>query len=222
MMIVYPPIRLEVCTPIGKVQTIVIEDQKLFYELTNDLFSQINGSSGDIVISENYVPLQLNKTADIITQFIPFTSNKKDILTGIYNELKERAVDEARYNVTQELYTYVEKYLYDLTEDTDVEIEYSRPDDISGILKAFDLHIVEADKKLNERLLEYMLAARKYKKRSVFVTVGLRNYISDRDTKDLFQSVLLGGLTLICLESQEHSLLENETRVIIDKDLCII
>ena len=222
MMIVYPPIGLEVCIPSGKVQTIVIEDQRLFYEITNDLYSQINGSSGDTVISENYVPLQLSKAADIITQFIPFTSNKKDILSGIYNELKERAVDEAQYNVTQELYTYVEKYLYDLTEDTDVEIEYCRPGDISVILKAFDLHIVEADKKLNERLFEYMLAARKYKKRAVFVTVGLRNYITDRDAKDLFQSILLNGLTLVCLESQAHSPIENEARVIIDKDLCII
>lgn len=222
MMIVYPPIGLEVCTPNDKVQTIVIEDQKLFYEITNDIFGQINGLCGDTVISENYVPIQLSKAADIITQFIPFTSNKKDILTGIYNELKERAVDDMRYNVTQELYTYIEKYLYDLTEDTDVEIEYCRPCDISGILKAFDLHIVETDIKLNERLLEYMLAARKYKNRKVFITVGLRNYITDRDAKDLFQSILLGGLTLICMESQAHSLLENEARVIIDKDLCII
>lgn len=222
MMLVYPPVGLEVFIPDNKVQTIVIEDPRLFYEITNDIYSQIDGNSGDTVLSENYVPLQLSRSADIITQFIPFTTNKKDIISSIYLKLKEKAVNELFYNSTQELYSYVERYLYALVEDSDTELDFCRPGDISSFLKAFDLHIAKTDKKLNEKLFEYILASWEYKKRSVFITVGLRNYITDREAEELFQIVLLNGITLICLESKESLLLKNETRIIIDKDFCII
>ncbi len=222
MMLVYPPIGLEMCIKKDKVQTIIIEDPKLFYEIINDIYSQINGNSGDTVISENYVPIQLSRSADIITQFIPFTLNRKDILSSIYSQMKDRSVNVSFYGATQELYAYIEKYLCDLIEDEENEMDICCPDDILAILKAFDLHIVETDKKLNEKLFEYFLVMQKYKKRSVFITAGLRNYISNREAEDLFQSVLLNGITLICLESKEPLLLKNESRIIIDKDLCII
>lgn len=222
MMLVYPPIGLEIDIQNDKVQTVVIENQKMLYEIADDIYCQINGNNGDTVISENYVPLELSRSADIITQFIPFTSNRKDILSAICSELKEKAVNGAFYTATQELYTYIEKYLFDLLEDIDIETDICQPNDITGILKAFDLHIVETDKKLIERLFEFITASRKYKKRKVFITVGLRNYITDREAEDLFQSVLLNGITLICIESKATALLKHETRVIIDKDLCII
>lgn len=222
MMLVYPPIGLEIDIQNDKVQTVVIENQKMFYEIADDIYRQINGINGDTVISENYVPLDLSKFADIITQFIPFTSNRKDILSAICSELKEKAVNGALYNATQELYTYIEKYLFDLLEDIDIETDICHPNDITGILKAFDLHIVETDKKLIEKLFEFIMASMKYKKRKVFITVGLRNYITDREAEDLFQSILLNGITLICIESKATALLKHETRIIIDKDLCII
>lgn len=221
-MFVYPPVGLEIFMSTDKVQTIVIEEPRLFYEISNDIYGQINGESGNTVISENYVPIQLSRSADIITQFIPFTANRKDILSNIYSELKAISINESFYGVTQELYTYIEKYLYDLVEDMDTEMDFCRPDDISVILKAFNLHIVETDKKLNEKLLEYILVLREYKKRSVFITVGLRNYITSREAEDLFQSILLNGITMICLESKSSALLKNESRVIVDEDLCII
>ena len=222
MMLVYPPIGLEININKDKVQTIVIEEPRMFYEIANDIYRQINGDSGNTVISENYVPIQLSRSADIITQFIPFTLNRKDILSSVYSEIKEKSLNVSFYGATQELYAHIEKYLYDLIEDEDNEMDLCCPDDISAILKAFDLHIVETDKKLNEKPFEYILVLRKYKKRSVFITVGLRNYITNREAEDLFQSILLNGITLICLESKDSLILKNESRIIIDNDLCII
>ncbi len=222
MMLVYPPLGLTSDICCDKVLDIVIEEPEMFYRIADDIYCQINGKSGEVVISENYVPIRLDKEADIITQFIPFTSNRKDILSHIYGQLKEKSVNEQFYNSTQELYAHIEKYLYDLTEDEDIEMDICHPEDISAILKAFGLHIVETDRKPVERLFEYILASQKYKKRTVFVTVGLRNYIKDQEAEDLFRSILLNGITLICLENKASARLKNESRVIIDKDLCII
>ena len=95
MMLVYPPIGLEININKDKVQTIVIEEPRMFYEIANDIYRQINGDSGNTVISENYVPIQLSRSADIITQFIPFTLNRKDILSSVYSEIKEKSLKSA-------------------------------------------------------------------------------------------------------------------------------
>ena len=87
---------------------------------------------------------------------------------------------------------------------------------------SFNLHIVETDKRLHEKYLEYVLALREYKKISVFITAGLRDYITNKEAEDLFQSVLLNEIALICIESKTSDLLKNETRVIIDNDMCVI
>ena len=222
MMLVYPPAGLEVSLPLDKVQSIVIENPKLYYEITYDIYSQINGQSGDTVISENYVPVQLNKSADMATQFVPFTAKRKDIISAVCADLKVKSVNDTFYTPTQEMYSYIEKYLYSLVEDVSAEVDFDRPEDISAVLKAFNLHIVETDKRLHEKYLEYVLALREYKKISVFITAGLRDYITNKEAEDLFQSVLLNEIALICIESKASDLLKNETRVIIDNDMCVI
>ncbi len=222
MMLVYPPVGLEAHILKEKVLTLVVENPKIFYGLTRDIYLQINGVSGETVISEDYKPINLSKAADIITQFIPFTVNKKDILSNIYSVLKEKSVDGSFYTATQELYMYIERYLYELTEEATAELKFCPPQDISPLLKAFDLRISEDDKTLGEKLLEYFIASRDYKGRSIFITVNLCSYMSNKELAALFQSVLLHDLTLICIESKASSPLKNETRIIIDEDMCII
>ena len=58
--------------------------------------------------------------------------------------------------------------------------------------------------------------------RSNLVTLPIEKDTLQRYISEFYKSVLLNGITLICIESHETVLLENEHRVIIDQDLCII
>lgn len=56
-----------------------------------------------MVLSEDHIPLDMRKTADLLTQFVPFTVNQKELITKLYAVLKKKAVDEKMYQYTQEI-----------------------------------------------------------------------------------------------------------------------
>lgn len=222
MMIVYPDINFSCEVNEENILTIIIEDQQLFTEIVTDIYSQITGDDGKTVISEDLKPMDMRKHIDLITQLVPFTLNQKELLSRLFSELKESAVDEKMYQRTHKLLALFSEYLYELTEDLDNGIAFDTPEDITGLLKSFNVRFDDDDMSLTEKLLEYMIASYNYKGRRIFVTVNLRNYITDSQAEAFFRSVLLKKLFLICLEGSEHKRLSMERTVIIDWDSCLI
>lgn len=222
MMFAYPS--ADICCELkeDKIFTLIIESPIIFYDIVSDIQKQIEGMDGETVISEDYHPIDMQKSTDLILQFVPFTVNQKDILAKLYGVMKKRAIDEKMYQQTYELLSQIEKYMYLLTEDSESELKSTMPEDITGILKAFDLKYDDTDMTLPEKILEYMIASNSLKKKEVFVTVNLRSYITDRQAEDLFKSIVLKKLRLICIESSECKHLNMQDIIIIDKDMCVI
>ncbi|MBP3273120.1 MAG: type II-A CRISPR-associated protein Csn2 [Ruminococcus sp.] len=221
-MFAYPS--ADICCELkeDKIFTLIIESPIIFYDIVSDIQKQIEGMDGETVISEDYHPIDMQKSTDLILQFVPFTVNQKDILAKLYGVMKKRAIDEKMYQQTYELLSQIEKYMYLLTEDSESELKSTMPEDITGILKAFDLKYDDTDMTLPEKILEYMIASNSLKKKEVFVTVNLRSYITDRQAEDLFKSIVLKKLRLICIESSECKHLNMQDIIIIDKDMCVI
>lgn len=67
-----------------------------------------------------------------------------------------------------------------------------------------------------------MLSTSEFQGQRLFITVNLRSYLTDRETEDLFQSLLLKKIKLLCIESADHTRLSTEEVIIIDKDMCVI
>ena len=222
MMIAYPA--ADICLEISedKIPTFVIENQHMFYNMISDIRSQLDGNKGEVVLSEDHIPLDMRKTADLLTQFVPFTVNQKELITKLYAVLKKKAVDEKMYQYTQEIYRAIGEYLYQLIEDEENELDITIPEDITGILKAFDVRFDDSELTLPEKLLEYMLSASELRGHRLFITVNLRSYLTDRETEEFFQSLLLKIISLMCIESADHPRLINEEVIIIDKDMCVI
>ena len=61
-----------------------------------------------------------------------------------------------------------------------------------------------------------------YLKKDIFMIVGLRSYLTDKQAYGLFKSALLSGITLICVDDRISTLLDCEKRTIIDDDMCMI
>jgi len=222
MMIAYPA--ADICCEIreDKIRTIVIENQHMFYNMISDIRSQLDGNNGKVVLSEDHTPLDMRKTADLLTQFVPFTVNQKELITKLYAALKKKAINEKMYQYTQEIYGYIGEFLYQLIEDEENELDITIPEDITGILKAFDVRFDDSELTLPEKLLEYMISTNEFKGERLFITVNLRSYLTDKETEELFQSLLLKKIHLMCIESADHPRLINEEVIIIDKDMCVI
>lgn len=222
MMIAYPT--ADICCELkeDKILTLVIENQKLFYSMISDIQSQLEGDSGDFVISENYSPLDMRKNVELITQLIPFTINQKELISKLYGSIKKKAVNEEMYQATQDIIARISDYLYYLVEEEEAELTITVPEDISGILKTFDLRFNDSDMTLSEKILEYMLITNDFKGKRVFIIVNLKSYLTDNQIAKFFKSILLKKLQLICIESFEHERMNNEEILIIDKDMCVI
>ncbi|MBP3267439.1 MAG: type II-A CRISPR-associated protein Csn2 [Ruminococcus sp.] len=222
MMIAYPA--ADICCELREdtIRTFVIENQHMFYSIVSDICAQLEGNDGEVVLSEDYSPLDMRKSVELLTQFVPFTVNQKELITKLYTALKNKSVDESMYHYTQEIFCKISEYLYMLTEDEENEIDITVPDDIAGIMKAFNVRFDDSELSLAEKLLEYMISTRNFKGQRLFITVNLRSYLTDKETEKLFQSLLLKKISLMCLESAEHSRLSNEEVIIIDKDICVI
>lgn len=222
MMIAYPA--ADICCELkeDKILTLVIENQHIFYNMISDIQTQLDGNNGEFVLSENYTPLDMRKNTELISQLVPFTVNQKDLVSKLYSFIKKKSVNENMYQATQEVISNISDYLYSLTEDEENELSITVPEDISGILKAFDLKFDDGEMSLAEKVLEYMISSYEFKAKKLFIIINLRSYLTDNQTEQLFKSVLLKKLQLICIESAEHDRLCNEEVIIIDKDMCVI
>lgn len=222
MKLVYPILNMDIDFKENRFSSLVIENQNLFFKLITDINDQIEGYEGELVLSENYEPMEMRKTAELITQFVPFTLNKKDILTKLYSDIQKNSQSPEMLERTNSILAELERYVCDVAGLCENELECTETSDITMLLKMFDLKFCDSDKTLCEKLLDYFEAAERYKKKKLFITVNLRSYIDDEKAKLFFQSVIMRRINLLCIENYAYEKLPEEKRTIIDNDLCVI
>ena len=109
-----------------------------------------------------------------------------------------------------------------IIEDFESDIIADIPEDIGGILKAFNVRCNDENLTLSEKIIEYMSAVNELKGQRIFFLVNLRSYLTDKQIEELYKTIVLKKITVISIENIEHERVNNEKIVIIDKDMCII
>ena len=82
MKLVYPEIDFVFETDIEKVNTIVIENPTLFYNLLVDINNQLNGDDGKTVLSIDDKIVDIKNKLCILDHFVPFDINEKNIINS--------------------------------------------------------------------------------------------------------------------------------------------
>ena len=67
-----------------------------------------------------------------------------------------------------------------------------------------------------------MTTVNRYKGERVFFLVNLRSYLTEKQAEELFESVVLKKIKLVCIENKEYKRLRYENAIIIDEDMCVI
>ncbi|MBQ7756668.1 MAG: type II-A CRISPR-associated protein Csn2 [Oscillospiraceae bacterium] len=201
---------------------LIIENQREFSDIIKTLLSQKECDNEEIILSHNYEIQKFNNNVEIITSFIPFEINKKELLTKLYNQLKKISVNEEWYEKTIGIISEVENFIYDITDDYDEGISVTSPSDISGFLKLFDVKFDLNTDSIAETLFEYAGIVRKFLDKKVFVSVNLRSFVSDDECEMFYKTLTDHKIIWICIESSERTKLAYSKRTILDKDLCLI
>lgn len=203
------------------VNTVVIENPMEFRAIVSDIYAQIDGHNGRLVLSCDYEPLSLGKNADVVGQFVPFEINSKTLQTKICNAMECVAVDETHFLQTQELVGAVRDHLNKLLFEYPFSFDYEKLS-ISAIIKASGVRISTEDASPIEQVLCYIRALREFDKDRVVILINMRSYYSSNEMQCFLDEVLLKKYEVLLLDNKDYPMLKGEHRLIIDEDLCEI
>lgn len=201
------------------VNTLVVESQKFFREILLDIKSQTEGCNGNTVLSDEGVTLSFSKYAEIITDFLSFDINRKELLTRVVSALEKEAYSETNFMQTQELLSSVESYIDTLAFEYSCDIVPTKIH-MSGILKSAGILIQCDSKDPLDMLLDYMELVREFDHDKLFITVNLRSYYNDETILKFMETVLAHDYKVFMIENKDYPVLAKEKRRTVDEDLC--
>lgn len=94
--------------------------------------------------------------------------------------------------------------------------------DISQILKLYNIHPDAENLSLAEKILIYMELCEKYLKKRLFVFVNLHGYFSEEERELLFKDISYRCYNVLIIERYDVKSSDQEIKRIIDIDLCEI
>ncbi len=205
-----------------KVNSLIVENNCAFTEMVSCLYEQTQGENGDFVLSEDNIPITISKNAELLTQFIPFDCNRKNLITKLYNLLKKEAMSSELYCDTQRISSEIVCYIEKLLDRISLATEPLSEPELPALFKAVDLKLGSSDGTIGEKLLEYFNACYELEGEKLFVTVNLKSYFDDKQLQDFISSVVSHKIRLLMLENNFRKAVEGEKVIIIDNDLCEI
>lgn len=221
MRIIHRKYGIEIPLQENQIQVLQIENPRAFVDIAGDLWRQVHGETGEIILSENEKEEKLSKNLECIFNPFALECNDKKILSRIYQEIQEEAKD----SLIQETVDFNERlllYLDRLVQQSPYGLEYDFDMDTVGLLKLCNVRLNVMNTTFEERVVEYFRVMKQVCKIRVFVGIHLKAYMSVQQLQQLYEFCFYEKIHLVLLESSESEDCFGEKRWILDKDLCII
>lgn len=221
MKLVYPLIDhvFEIGTEM--VNVLIIENPKMMRTLLEDIYAGTNGDEHKTIISDNNKEVPLNRNVEMITNYVPFELNQKSLLTKLYARIEKQALSDEHCKEIMEALSAIEKTLYEVSFGLNCDLDFSGLS-AGSLIKAAGPRLKEEYTSLGEKLVDYFELVRELDRDKLFITVNLRSFIDEAETRKFMETCLLHGYKLLMIENREYAILPEEGRFIIDIDLCEI
>lgn len=221
MKMVYPEIQKVFDTDIDSVNSIIIEEQSLMFDICMDIYNQTQGHEGKTIVSVDDKPLDISKNVELLVQFIPFELNKKNLINKLITRAENLANEPEYYENTMTEMANLEKYLWEITDFLEGNIIFSKLS-VSNLFKMVGMEFEDDYKSIGEKVIDYMELVREYDRNKLFILVNIRSFIDDMEFEKLLDTILRKQLDVIIFENCEKAICVNEHRFIVDNDLCEI
>lgn len=201
---------------------VVIEDGALRLSLLNELYMQQEGKEGNWMLVENEKTYELSKCVELILEPFSLQLNNKKMKTKLYQDIKEIANDCLGVQGL-ELHAHICNYLEVLLEKIDYPVKYKNEWNLLEILKSYSVEIEENYDDVCEKLFDYIKLMSQVCGVKLFITVNLKQYLSENQLTELYKLVRYSKIQLVLIEfNMGHPKLEDEDIYILDQDTCII
>lgn len=205
----------------NSVNVIYIENKDILSRFIQDIIHQINGNVNSFIIEENEKSINFTKYVECIISPFLLDVNNKRIITKLYKELNEYAVDNL-IDKTVEINSMILKYLDNLTCNQVYPLEYEVDINVIDILKMYNVRISVEETTLAENMLNYIKFMKRICGLKVFFLINIKQYFKQEDMLSIYKECLYEKINLILVESSYNNSYDYEKAWIIDNDLCII
>lgn len=204
------------------VSVIVVEDIALRLPMIENLYSQVMGKEGNWLLVENEKNYDLGKEAEIILEPFSLELNNRKVKTKLYQDIKTIAQDFC-FSQGLEVHSHICNYLESLLERIPYPVKYEEEWNILELLKAYGVELVEECDSICEKLLNYIKLINQVCGISIFITVNLKQYLTDEQMRELYKLAMYSKIQLVLIEfNMFNEQYDCEEIYILDKDSCII
>lgn len=203
------------------VSIIVLEDVKLRLPLINELFSQTSGKEGNWLLFENDRSFDLGKKVELILEPLTLTLNNKKVKTKLYQDIKTIAQDYC-FSQGLEVHSQICNYLENMLDKLPYPVKYDEDWDVSEILKAYNVELVEEYDNIFEKLYNYIKLVNTVCGTDIFIMVNIKQYLTDDQITELYKMAAYGKIQLVLIEFSMNNKRDCEEIYILDNDDCVI
>lgn len=204
-----------------KVNVLAIEKPSAFYEFSEELYGQIEGNDGEIVLSDDLNIIKLSAKAELIKEFIPFETNNKRLINKLYSYFEKKALNGEFYEDLEKLNAQVVKVMEKLTESEVIETEYGAIN-LNALFKAVNFRLNEEKYSLEESVVNYMLNVRELDGDKIFVFLNLMSFIDEEQRGIFYKTIVDHRFNTLFLEPRAVNSHNLVNQIIIDEDFCVI
>ena len=204
----------------GKINSIEMENKKIFYRFVRDLYSISNSDVLEefIFLDDNNKEISVFNKIKIFNNFFEFDFNSKkynmEILKQLVSEINDEDKNEI-LNLQKKIYTKVNKQLnkYDIPLYISIDI------DLEAILKELKITIKNYDDILNNLFLLIDLE-NILRLSNILIFINLKQYLSLEELEEFYKYAIYNNVKLILVDSQCYtSTSKYEKKLIVDNDL---
>ena len=222
MILAHPDINKSLYINNSDVVEWIIESPELFTKYLSELCSQVNGSEGLFVLSEEDKELSISKVVELITNPLTIDINDKKILAKIYNELQSLANDETMYLRTKEIVSSLQEYFYELEHNYETTLLIDEDVELPALFKVLGAKIESDSLDYFERLIQYIKIQNVILNKKLIILVNIRSFLSNKQLEQLFLFLRHNEIKLLLYESMQRDFTEATKKYIIDIDQCEI
>lgn len=193
----------------------------MFRDTVLDIYEQIAGKTGNLVLSDNNQEINISKHVDIINDYFNINLNNKKVLTKLNNLLKNKSLED--YDTYCRISESITEYVQELLYDEEFDLVQANCIDPIDIFKGVSIEIDDSSKSTTEKFLEYIAISERFMDTKLFVFINFREFFADEEVIQIYNKLLLNKTKFVLLQSKRiESIDSREIRYIIDEDFCEI
>lgn len=211
---------LESCFTDEYVNVLQADDPRAFRSFYDDIKNSLSGESDAFIMSDKDETVNLSKVAIMIDPININTADKKintKLIAQLADVAQEKFAKESAY-----INDGVNKLLCDLQTESSVEIDWDCEFPIVALLKAFGVSFKCDHASHAERLFAFLTAMIELCSIKCVFFVNLKSCMTQEELSEIYKFLRYNKIFALTLETSSRDKLEEEFRVIIDKDLCEI